>query len=411
MDFLEKRFIKDYQNVTDPAVRRRYGVLSGTAGICFNLLLFGGKFTAGMLSGSIAITADAFNNLSDAASCIVTIVGFRMAGQKPDAEHPFGHGRIEYLTGLLVSLLIILMGFELLRTSFDKVLHPETLVFTPLLAAILLGSIAVKLCMYNYNNRFGKRLHSVALHGVAMDSFSDCVATSGVFLCSLISVRTGVHLDGYGGMAVSAFILYTGFSSAAATVGPLLGQRTDRRFADRIVKAVTENEQILGVHDLIVHDYGPGRRFVSLHAELSSALSFQQAHELVDAIESELQHRFRLEEVVIHMDPVCLGDPETNELRRKLRQILHAVGPDLRFHDLRLVRGRGHTNVLFDVVVPYGFPRPEKELAAYLKKKVEALPPYEPQEHLMQPPRPYRCMLRIDHQYASSRIEEEEKEL
>ncbi|MDO4284755.1 MAG: cation diffusion facilitator family transporter [Eubacteriales bacterium] len=386
--FLARKLIAGYENTGESTVRQQYGMLAGAVGIFFNIVLFLIKFLAGTLSGSIAITADAFNNLSDAGSSVITMAGFRMAGQKPDSEHPFGHGRIEYLTGLFVSILIILMGFELLRTSFGKILSPEETSFGPLTAAILLASICVKLYMYSYNTALSQRLGSVALRSAAMDSFSDSVATCVVFLCSAVSMRTGLLLDGFCGLAVSAFILRTGLSSALETINPLLGQPPDAGFVSRITQIVKSYDHILGVHDLVVHDYGPGRRFVSLHAEVPASLDLQQAHEIIDAIEMRLDAEFHME-TVIHMDPVCENDPETESLRRKIRQILSAVGPEIRFHDFRLVRGRSHTNVIFDVVLPYQFPMKEEALVSYLKTAIADIDCR------------YRCIIHVDHEYTA----------
>lgn len=297
---LAKHFIKDYENTKSPAVRHSYGMLCGIVGILLNILLFSGKFIAGIFSNSIAITADALNNLSDAGSSFITLAGFKLASQKPDPDHPYGHGRMEYLSGLFVSLLILLMAVELLKTSVDKILHPQSTQINPLVIAILAASILVKLYMSYYNQTIGKRIDSTALLATAADSRGDSLSTLLVLASSLISLFTGFQIDGYCGLIVGIFILYSGFNAAKDTINPLLGQAPDKAYVEKIERIVTSHNMILGIHDMMVHDYGPGRVVVSLHAEVPSDGDLLEMHDLIDHIENDLADQCCCE-AVIHM--------------------------------------------------------------------------------------------------------------
>ena len=350
--FLSRLLIPDRQNTDLPEVRRRYGVLSGAVGIFLNLLLFAGKLAAGLLAHSVSITADAFNNLSDAASSVMTLVGFRLAGKRPDRDHPFGHGRIEYITGLLVSVSILLMGAELLRTSVSRILAPRETVYSAFSAAILLLSIGVKLYMFYYNRSLGRMIGSVALHSTAMDSLSDCVSTSVVLICMLAGRVFGISLDGWCGLAVSVFILRTGLNALLETASPLLGEAPDPDFISQIKEKVLSTPGITGMHDLLVHDYGPGHVIVSLHAEVPASLSLVEAHEIIDRRESSLDERFGIMSV-IHIDPVDKSDMAAAFLKDRLTSRLHAIHPEAGQHDLRILRGDGVPVVSFDAVLPY----------------------------------------------------------
>jgi cation diffusion facilitator family transporter len=384
--FLAKLFIKDPDNTKDPGVRQKYGVLSGAVGIFLNLCLFAGKLIAGILSGAISITADAFNNLSDAGSSIITLTGFRLAGAKPDPEHPFGHGRIEYLAGLIVSMLVILMGFELMRTSFGKILHPSQTTFSLTVVVILAVSILVKIYMYAYNSSLSRRLDSVAMKSTAADSLSDTVATSAVLASTVFTKCTGITIDGWVGLAVSLFIIYSGFTAAADTVSPLLGQAPSPEFIAEVKKVVMSYSGILGVHDLVVHDYGPGRRMMSLHAEVPANEDILKAHDTIDNIEMRLSREYGIE-TVIHMDPISVDDPETTELRRKVGALVEQLGKGYSFHDFRIVKGDSHTNVLFDVVMPYDAKLSADEVIEELREKVRGIDVH------------YRCIINIDRDY------------
>ncbi len=314
VNLLAKLFIPQRENKELPAVRQAYGVLCGAVGIFLNFCLFLGKFTAGIISHSIAITADAFNNLSDAASSVITLIGFKMAGQKPDPDHPFGHGRIEYVSGLLVAILILFMGVELLKGSVQKILHPEELFCSPAVIVILLASILVKLYMYFYNRRLGKLLDSSAMLATATDSLSDTLATSLVLAATLVSRFTGVAIDGWCGLLVGLIICIAGINAAKDTINPLLGQAPDKAFVQQITDIVLSHEEILGTHDLIVHNYGPGRVLISLHAEVPADGNILVLHDLIDGIEHQLRDTLNCH-AVIHMDPIQVGDEETERLR------------------------------------------------------------------------------------------------
>ncbi len=350
---LSRLFIRNYRDFKSPAVRTSYGILCGLTGIFLNLLLFAFKLTAGIISGSVAVTADAFNNLSDAGSSVITLIGFKLAAEKPDKEHPFGHGRFEYISGLIVSLVIMLMGFELAKSSFDKILHPEAVDASLLTFAVLAVSIGIKLYMSAYNRTIGAKIDSVSMKATTADSTSDVAATSVVFLVTLFSAFSDLNLDGYCGLAVSFFILYTGFNAARDTIGPLLGQPPKEEFVEEIRKTVLSYPEIRGIHDLIVHDYGPGRVMISLHAEVDEHADFRETHDVIDNAERYLAEKMGCN-AVIHMDPVAVGDKESEELKQKLTEFAHtALSPALSLHDFRLVKGRTHTNVIFDIVVPY----------------------------------------------------------
>ena len=351
-DFLVRHFVRDYQQVQDPAVRERYGVLSGGVGIFLNLLLSLGKFFAGVVTGSIAVTADAFNNLSDAGSSVVTLVGFKLAGQKADDGHPFGHGRIEYLAGLLVSLLILMVGVELGKTSIEKILQPEEVAFSLLSVGILICSILVKLWMSLFNRKLGRRIHSAAMQATATDSLSDVVATSAVLAGTLIGHFAHVSIDGWIGVVVAVFILRAGWGAAKDTLNPLLGTAPDPELVKAIQQLVLSHEQVVGMHDLVIHDYGPGRRMCSFHAEVPEGNDIMEAHDAIDHIEREIQEKFGIE-TTAHMDPIATGDSEVTRLRDQMRDLVREIDPDMSIHDFRLTRGPGHTNLIFDVVVPH----------------------------------------------------------
>ena len=300
-ELLTRLFIRDKDNVQDPAVRQRYGALSGFTGICLNILLFLGKLIAGTVSGSIAITADAFNNLSDAGSSVVTLIGFRLAGQKPDRDHPFGHGRVEYLSGLAVSVVILLMGFELGKTSFQKILSPQPVDFSLLPLIILPVSILVKGWMYLFNRKLGKKIDSAAMMATAADSLSDMASTAVVLLGTLAGHFFRIQLDGYLGVLVAIFILYTGVSAMKDTIDPLLGRAPDPALVAGIRRLALAPPEILGLHDLIVHDYGPGRLFASLHAEVDKDDDISAIHDIIDTVERQIYHELGCE-ICIHMD-------------------------------------------------------------------------------------------------------------
>ena len=386
ISLLAKRFIKDYNNMKSAHVRHSYGMLCGIVGIVLNILLFAGKFLAGTISHSIAITADAINNLSDAGSSFITLAGFKLASQKPDPDHPYGHGRIEYLSGLFVSLLIILMAVELLKTSFNKIIHPTETTISPLVIVILVASILVKLYMSVYNSKVGKRIDSAALLATAADSRGDMLATLLVLISSAISFFFNIQIDGYCGLLVGLLILYAGFNAAKDTINPLLGKAPDKEYVEKIEEIVTSHDLILGIHDMMIHDYGPGRVVVSLHAEVPSDGDILEMHDLIDHIEHDLSEMCNCE-AVIHMDPISVNDPETNTLKEQIRTIIKEIDENLQFHDFRIVKGPTHTNLLFDVLVPYKFPLKDSELIVMIDKKVKELNPT------------YFIVVKVDHTY------------
>ena len=372
IELLAKWFIPHRDSMENGALRRAYGTLCGAVGIGLNILLFMGKFFAGQLSGSIAVTADAFNNLSDAGSSAVTLLGFRLAGKKPDTDHPFGHGRIEYISGLIVAGLILLMGVELAKSSFDKILHPEEVTFSALAVVILAVSVAVKLYMWFYNRRIGGKLRSAAMEATAMDSLSDAAATFAVLLATLIGKWTGLAVDGYVGLLVALFILFSAYKAVKETLSPLLGQAPDPELVQRIRDIVAEHDTVVGIHDLVVHDYGPGRQMVSLHAEVPASGDILELHDVIDNIERELHEKLHVQ-AVIHMDPIVTDDAEVDALRRQVAELARQVEPRMTVHDLRVVRGTTHTNLVFDAVLPLDAAITPAEAARRIREKVSEL--------------------------------------
>ena len=365
---LAKIFIKDAEDTSSPKVRQAYGVLTGVVGILLNVLLFAGKFIAGTLSKSISITADAFNNLSDAGSSFVTLIGFKLAGAKPDPEHPFGHGRIEYVSGLVVSGAILLMAFELIKDSIDKIIHPQTVDFSALAAGILVVSILVKIYMYLYNSSISKKIDSAAMKATATDSLSDTMATTVVLIASIVGHYTGLKIDGYCGVLVGLFIFYAGFSAAKETLDPLLGQPPEEEFVEQIEEIVMSYELVQGIHDLVVHDYGPGRVMISLHAEVPAEEDILEIHEMIDVIENDLADKLNCE-AVIHMDPLVTKDERVNELKRIIHEVVDSLEGDVSMHDFRTVIGPTHTNMMFDVVLPFGYSMTDEMVKEEIQKR------------------------------------------
>ena len=369
---LSRWFIRDRDHVTDPAVRRAYGQLCGLTGIGLNVLLFIGKFLAGTISGSIAITADAFNNLSDAGSSVITLLGFRLAGRKPDPEHPFGHGRIEYISGLIVSGLILLMGAELSKTSFDKILHPAAVDFSVIAMVILAVSILVKLYMSLYNRQIGKKINSAAMAATAADSISDTISTSAVLAAMLVAKFSGLMIDGYVGMIVAVLILISGVKAAKETIAPLLGQAPEAEFVQQIERIVISHPPICGIHDLVVHDYGPGRVMISLHAEVPAGGDMLELHDVIDNAEIALRRELNCE-AVIHMDPIVTDDGITSELRAKVSELVKTIDERITIHDFRIVPGNTHTNLIFDAVVPFDIGISAQEVSERISRLVSEM--------------------------------------
>lgn len=385
--FMASLFIKDSKNYKEPSVRQAYGVLSGAVGIGLNILLFFGKWLAGTISGSIAITADAFNNLSDAGSSIITLIGFRLSGQEPDPEHPFGHGRMEYISGLLVSVAILVMGLELIWSSIGKLQSPEPIESSALVFGILIASILVKLYMFFYNHSLSKKIESAAMKATSVDSLSDTVATTLVLIATLISKYMGLLLDGWFGILVGLFILYTGGSTLKETIDLLLGQPPKQEFINEVKEIVLGHSMVHGVHDLIVHDYGPGRVMISLHAEVDVNGDIQDIHEQIDHIEHELQEKLHCS-ATIHMDPIVTDDKEVLAMKAKVEEMVHFLDESFSMHDFRMVKGSTRTNLIFDVEVPRKTSYTDNEIVNWLKERIHELPGSK-----------YFAVIQIDHEY------------
>ncbi len=368
MNHILKLFAKKDGSVQDE--RQAYGMLCGALGIFFNFILFAGKLIAGTISHSIAITADAFNNLSDAASSIITLVGFRLAGQEADNDHPFGHGRIEYISGLFVAVLILFMGFELLKSSVSKILNPATLSISPLILGILIVSVFVKVIMYLYNKQIGKKISSATVLAAATDSVSDAFSTIVILIATIAGQYTTLPIDGWCGLIVGGLICRAGVLAAKDTISPLLGQAPEESFVKEINDIVMGHEEIIGIHDLIVHNYGPTRVMVSLHAEVPADGDILALHDCIDTIEHELRDTLHCH-AVIHMDPVCVGDEEVDRLKDMVHGYLMSISEELSMHDFRMVTGPTHTNLIFDVVTPYGFKLSDKELTAKITELIQ----------------------------------------
>lgn len=369
---LARLFIRDRDKVTDARVRRAYGMLCSLTGIGLNILLFLGKYLAGQLSGSIAMTADAFNNLSDAGSSVITLLGFRMAAKKPDPGHPFGHGRIEYLSGVAVSLIIVVVGVQLGLESINKIISPEPVDAGLLPMLVLVASICVKGYMFAYNRGIGRKINSPGMSATALDSLSDCIATGVVLISMLLARFADVNIDGWGGAAVAIFIIFSGFKAAKETLSPLLGNPPDPQLVRDITDIVMSHPEVLNVHDLIVHDYGPGRLMISLHAEVPGDGDIYALHDAIDTAEYELQQKLGCS-AVIHMDPVSPDGTKTAHMREELAEAAKAIDPRLSIHDFRIVDGPTHTNVIFDAVLPNDSPVTEDEAKAQLETIVHSL--------------------------------------
>ena len=366
-------FIKDYKNYLSPSIRRAYGMLCGITGIFLNVILFAIKFIAGrMSSGSISIMADAFNNLSDAGTSVITLIGFKLSGSKPDSDHPFGHGRYEYITALMVAMFIILMGFELATESIGKIISPAAVEFSTVSIIILVISVAIKLYMGLYNRYYYKKTSSPSLSATSVDSFSDCIATTVILVSMVISKIWSINIDAWCGLAVSGFILFNGFKAVKETISPLLGQPPEKEFVEQINAIVMAEECILGIHDLVVHDYGPGRVMISLHAEVSANDDMMNTHDAIDNVERKLKQELNCE-AVIHMDPVLDDDETTNTLRAIVSEKLETIGNGVSIHDFRVVTGPTHTNLIFDIVIPYELKMDKKAVTEKVNSLISSI--------------------------------------
>ncbi len=387
-NWLVKKFVHDYENVHDINVRASYGKLSGKVGIFCNAFLFAVKFIMGTISGSVSITADAVNNLSDAASSVISLIGFKMAEKPADEDHPYGHARYEYLSGLTVAVMIILIGFELFKTSFDKVIHPSTVDFSIALVIVLAVSILIKLWMAFFNKSLGKKINSSALEATAADSRNDVISTSAVLVAAVISHFFKINLDGYMGIAVAVFILYSGIGLVKDTLDPLLGKAPEPELVDYIQKKILSYDGVLGTHDLMIHDYGPGRKFASVHVEMAAEGDVLKSHDVIDNIERDFLSKDNLN-IIVHYDPIVTKDDIVNDFRSWLMEQVKSIDPHLSIHDLRIVPGNSHTNLVFDCVMPHCINMSPSELKAEIRRLVNIKYPN------------YYCIITIDSSYAA----------
>ena len=386
IEFLIRRFVPDWQQVQRTDVRERYGTLAAAVGILSNIFLCIIKGLIGLFSGSIAVTADAVNNLSDAGSSVITLLAFKIAGKPADEEHPYGHARMEYISGMAVSFIIILLGLELMGSSFEKILHPEEVGVSALTYLVLIVSIAVKLWQGMFNRNLGKRISSEALQATAADSLNDVFSTGAVLLSTLVYQFTAIPIDGWVGMLVAIFITVSGVKLIMETGSPLLGQAPDPQMVRELEEKITAYDGVIGIHGLQVHNYGPGRVFATVHAEVPANRDILVSHDIIDNIEREVGHEMNLN-LVIHMDPVVTDDERLNQLHAQVQQIVVGIDSNLSMHDFRAVFGPTHTNLVFDVVVPPGFSLSDSELSRRIEQQVQTLGSYF-------------CVITVDHNYA-----------
>lgn len=364
-----RKFIKNFKNTANPEVREAYGKLSGVVGIVSNLILSALKVTAGLVFGSIAIVADGINNISDAGSSIITLIGFKLAGLPEDKNHPYGHARYEYITGLVVSFVIILLGFQLLKESVIKIIHPDPISFSALTAILLVIAILIKIWQMCFYIKVGKKINSTTILAVSKDSRNDIIATSAVLLGLIVGKVSGIQLDGVLGAMVAVFIIISGIQLIRETVSPLLGESPDPELVEQIRSIMLSYDGILGIHDLVVHEYGPGKIFASAHAEVDSSVDVLTSHDLIDRVEREINSQLGIH-FVIHMDPIVLNDPMLDKYKKAVGDIISAIDSKLKFHDFRCVTGPTHTNLIFDIVVPMGYKMTDDEICRFVEKKV-----------------------------------------
>ena len=386
IELLARLFIRDSRHTDDPRVRAAYGTLCSAVAIALNILLAAAKFVVGTLAGSVSITADAMNNLSDVGSGALTLVGFRLSGKKPDLEHPFGHGRIEYVMGLVVAGLILYAGLDALRGAAGKLLHPEAMEFTWAAVAVLVLSILVKVYMSVFYRRIGRKIGSTTMEMSGADALNDTISTALTLVCLLVFKFTGLDLDAYAGIVVAGLLLKTGYEGGKETLGQLLGQRPSAELAEKVRQIVLSDPEILAIHDLVIHDYGPGRCHVSLHAEVDGEGNIYELHEVIDRAMSELDHKLGCFSV-IHMDPVDTKNERLAELREETVQLLRSIDPVLSLHDFRMVPGKHRTNLVFDVLVPFGYKLSDEDVRKAVRAAVEERHP------------DCRCIIQIDKSY------------
>lgn len=392
-ELLIRLFVRDAKETDRPEVRERYGKFSGVVGIVTNLLLFAMKAVTGAVTGSISIIADAVNNLSDSASSVITLVGFKLSAKPADREHPYGHARIEYISGLIVSFLILFLGFQLLQESVGKILQPEEAAFSPAAIVVLVLSCAMKGWQCLFYRKVGRRISSPTIEATAADSLSDVVSTAAVLLGLIVSSVAGFNLDGYMGVIVALLILWTGIKVVKETSDPLLGVAPSKELVDDICHTILSTPGILGLHDLNVHSYGEGRIFASVHCEVDAHEDILASHDLIDNIERDFLQNKQIH-LVIHMDPIVTDDPPTNDLRLKVHELLHQIAPEITMHDFRVVWGKTHSNVIFDVCVPFGFRIGDADLLRQIEEGIASLNPA------------YHAVVTVDHSYIPGNEEE-----
>lgn len=386
---LIKNFVKDYKNTTSPSVRSAYGKLGGFVGIVCNVILFILKIVIGTISGSVSISADAVNNLSDASSSIINLLGFKLSEKPADTEHPYGHGRYEYLSALTVAVFILVIGIELLKSGVGKIIHPEKVIFSLPLVLILTVSMLLKLWMMFFNNYAGKAINSKSLLATATDSRNDVITTAAVLASTIISHFTGYELDGFAGTAVAIFILISGVGLIRETVNPMLGTAPEPEYVQNIAAKILSYPGVLGIHDLMVHDYGPCRKFASVHVEMAAEEDPIESHDLIDNIESDFLNNENLH-LIVHYDPILTKDELTNDIRKQVENAVHGISQYLSIHDLRIVPGTTHTNLVFDCLSPYEAELDDKELKLEISKRVKMINPT------------YNCVITIDKSYVSA---------
>lgn len=374
VELLIRRFIKNSEDMQNPEVSGKIGMLCGIVGIVLNGILFGFKILTGLFSGSVAIVADALNNLSDVGASVISLIGFKLSIQEPDKDHPYGHGRIEYLTGMFIAVMIVLVGAELLKSSVKKIITPVPVETGILTMCILIVAILIKFYMYIYNRKIGKRIQSLTMTASSVDSLGDCLATGVVLLTTIVAYFFEVNLDAWGGTAVSLFILINGFKVLKETADSLLGQPPTKEFVDCVQNVIAEYRErgALGMHDLVVHDYGPGRMMLSVHVEVPAGGDLLELHELIDEMEHRLHKELRCS-AVIHMDPICNDDEETMNLRNEVETIVEGIHESLSIHDFRVVRGTNKTNLIFDILIPFGFEKKDKEVVEIIRQEIKKI--------------------------------------
>lgn len=369
---LVKLFIKDSENYSDKKVRTSYGVLSSITGIVLNLILAGAKYAAGVISGSISITADAINNLSDAGSSIVSFFGVKISAKPPDKDHPYGHGRVEYISAFIVSFFVLFMGVELFKDSVDKIINPEPVKFSFLSLAILVISILCKLWLGVFNKNLGKKINSAPMMAVMKDSFSDCLATGVAAISIIVSAFSDINIDGYLGIVVAVFIFIAGFDILRETLGDILGRPPEAEFVEEITEKIMSYPHVCGVHDMIIHDYGPSCRFASVHAEVPSDEDIMELHDIIDGIERDIYNEYGML-TSIHMDPVVINDERINELRKMTQDAVERIDERLSIHDFRVVEGPSHTNLIFDVLLPSDMKCSDREICQKIEDEISKI--------------------------------------